>query len=96
MYIRTTKSLGNYKGNDVELCRTTNARVVEQTSKALMDAAIPFTSNTIKIPFFQREQYNGASEILVILTSPRRYSQARRIIDSLDLVYRERLIVSNY
>ena len=37
--------LGNYKGNDVELCRTTNGRVSEKAIRLLIEACIPFTKN---------------------------------------------------
>ena len=56
----TIKKLGNFVGNDVELCRTTNETAGAQTVQALMDARIPFTRNSKRIPFFKREQYNGA------------------------------------
>ena len=54
------KILGKFKGNDVELCRTTNSKAGNQTVQALMDASIPFTKNCQRIPFFKRDQYNGA------------------------------------
>lgn len=88
--------MGKYKGNDIELCRTTNSRVGDQTVKTLMAASIPFTRMSVRIPFFQREKYNGATEFCVISTSPRRYSQARRVLDSMDLIYKQRLLLSNY
>ncbi|MCM1284157.1 MAG: hypothetical protein NC180_10720 [Muribaculaceae bacterium] len=91
-----TKKLGNYKDNDVELCRTTNRRVSSETVQALLEEQIPFTSNHKRIPFFKREEYKGASELWVISTSPRRYGQARRVIDRLDRSYRDRLVLSNY
>lgn len=92
----TIKKLGNFKGNDVELCRTTNSRVGNQAVKALLDASIPFTKNSSRVPFFLREKYNGAEEVTVIKINPHRYSQARRTIDRLDRMYKERLVVSNY
>ena len=49
--------LGNYKDNDVELCRTTNSRVSTHTAEALLEQHIPFTKNSKKIPFFKREIY---------------------------------------
>ncbi|MEE1305657.1 MAG: hypothetical protein U0K68_11035 [Agathobacter sp.] len=88
--------LGNYKGNDVELCRTTNGRVSEKAIRLLIEACIPFTKNIKYIPFFRREEYNGASRVWIITTSPRRYGQARRILDQLDNVYKDRLLVSNF
>lgn len=92
----TIKKLGNFSGNDIELCRTTNIKAGNQTVQALINASIPFTRNSKKIPFFKREQYNGAEEITVITINPHRYSQARRVIDTIDYMYRKRLVLSNY
>ena len=58
--------LGNYKDNDVELCRTTNSRVSTHTAEALLEQHIPFTKNSKKIPFFKRETYQGADTLWVI------------------------------
>lgn len=55
--------LGNYKDNDVELCRTTNSRVSTHTAEALLEQHIPFTKNSKKIPFFKRETYQGADTL---------------------------------
>ena len=92
----TIKKLGNFTGNDVELCRTTNETAGAQTVQALMDARIPFTRNSKRIPFFKRDQYNGANEIMMITVNPHRYSQARRVVDTVDYMYRKRLVLSNY
>ena len=88
--------LGNFTGNDIELCRTTNLNAGDKIVQALMNASIPFTKNSKRIPFFKRDQYNGANEILVISINPRRYSQARRVVDTVDYIYRKRLVLSNY
>ena len=90
------KKLGTYAGNDIELCRTTNEKASNQTVQALVNAHIPFTQNYERIPFFKRVQYNGAREMLVISINPRRYGQARRVIDQIDNIYRRRLVLSNY
>ncbi len=90
------KKLGRYRDDDVELCRTTNRRASSETVQALLEERIPFTKNHKKIPFYQREQYQGASELWVISTSPRRYGQARRVIDAMERFYRDRLVLSNY
>ncbi len=92
----TVKKLGNFTGNDIELCRTTNEKASNQTVQALVDAHIPFTQNYKRIPFFKRVQYNGAREMLVITINPHRYGQARRVIDQIDTIYRRRLVLSNY
>ena len=91
-----TMKLGNYKDNDVELCRTTNSRVSTHTAEALLEQHIPFTKNSKKIPFFKREIYQGADTLWVITINPRRYGQARRVIDGMDRAYREHLLLSNY
>ena len=90
------KKLGNFVGNDVELCRTTNVKAGDQTIQALMNARIPFTRNSKRIPFYKRVQYNGAREFTVISINPHRYGQARRVIDQIDSLYRRRLVLSNY
>ena len=92
----TVKKLGNFAGNDIELCRTTNRKAGNQTIQALVDAHIPFTRNSKRIPFYKREQYNGAREFTVISINPHRYGQARRVVDQMDSLYRCRLVVSNY
>ena len=91
-----TKKLGKYKDNDVELCRTTNSRVSTVTVQALVEEQIPFTRNRKKIPFFRRVDHGGPSNMKVISINPRRYSQARRVRDGMDQVYRERLVLSNF
>ena len=91
-----TKKLGKYKDNDVELCRTTNNHVSNEAVQALVEEHIPFTRNKKKIPFFKREEYKGASELWVITINPRRYGQARRVLDGMEQVYRDRLVLSNY
>lgn len=87
--------LGNYKANDVELCRTLNKKVVEETTLTLMENHIPFTRTEQNIPFFLRLKYQGAKQFWIISINPRRYGQARRVIDKLDNIYRKRLILSN-
>lgn len=91
-----TKKLGKYKDNDVELCRTTNNRVSNEAVQALVEEQIPFTRNHKKIPFFKRDAYKGATELWVITINPRRYGQARRALDGMDQMYKERLVLSNY
>lgn len=90
------KILGNFTGNDIELCRTTNQKTKNYIVQALLDASIPFTQNSKRIPFFKRDEYNGADEIMVITINPHRYSQARRVIDQIDQMNRKRLVLSNY
>lgn len=91
-----TKKLGSYKDNDVELCRTTNNRVSNEAVQVLVEKQIPFTRNRKKIPFFQRDKYKGATELWVITINPRRYGQARRALDGMEQMYKERLVLSNY
>ena len=61
-----------------------------------MEEHVPFARNKKKIPFFKREEYKGASELWVITINPRRYGQARRVLDGMEQVYRDRLVLSNY
>lgn len=51
---------------------------------------------TVKDSFFKREIYQGADTLWVITINPRRYGQARRVIDGMDRAYREHLVLSNY
>lgn len=92
------KILGNTKkiDKDVELCRTTNERISNHAAQLLIENRIPFTRNWIKIPFFLREKYRGASQIYIISTNRSRYGQARRTIDQLEPPFKSRLILSNY
>lgn len=91
-----TMRLGKYRDNDIELCRTTNCRVSNEAVQALLEERIPFTKSQMRIPFFKRDQYRGASQMWVIKINPRRYGQARRAIDGLDRVFKDRLVLSNY
>lgn len=92
------KILGDAKAidQDVELCRTTNERISDQAARLLIENQIPFTRSWIKIPFFLREKYHGASQIYVIRTNRNRYCQARHTIDQLDTPFRRKLMLSNY
>lgn len=92
----TVKKLGNFSGNDIELCRAISQKAVHQAVQALLEASIPFTQNSKRIPFYKRERYHGAKEMLVITINPHRYSQARRVLDSMDMMYKRRLKLSNY
>ena len=87
--------LGNYKDNDVELCRTTNSRVSTHTAEALLEQHIPFTKNSKKIPFFKREIYQGADT----LGDHHQSTQIRAGTPRdrcMDRAYREHLVLSNY
>lgn len=92
------KILGNAKkiDKDVELCRTTNERISNQAAQLLIENRIPFTRNWVKIPFFLREKYSGATEMYIISTHRNRYGQARRTIDQLEAPFKRRLVLSNY
>ena len=79
---------------DVVLCETTNHRASNCTSRALLDNAISFSKRWKHIPFFRREDYNGASKVCVIKINRNEYSRARRCIDGLDSMYRDRLLLN--
>lgn len=87
------KTLGRNIDQDVELCRTTNARVGGHTMQTLIEAQIPFTQNWIRIPFYKREKYRGAKEMCIIKTHRNQYYKARRIIDKMESYDRERLML---
>lgn len=90
---RKVTTLGKNIDQDVELCRATNERVVSHTMQTLVDARIPFTQNWVRIPFYKRERYHGAKEICVIRTHRNQYSKARRMLDTMEIFDRERLML---
>lgn len=92
------KILGDARSidKDVELCRTTNERISNQAARLLMEHQIPFTRSWTRIPFFLRERYRGASQFYIIRTNRNRYGQARRVIDELEMPFKQRLVLSNY
>lgn len=94
----TAKILGNARNidKDVELCRTTNERISNQAAELLIKNQIPFTKDWVRIPFFKREKYRGAKQFYVIRTNRNRYGQARRAIDQMDILNRQKLVFSNY
>ena len=81
------KILGNMKklDKDVELCRTTNERISNHAARLLIENQIPFTRDWIRIPFFLREKYRGASQMFIIRTNR-----------NLEAPFKRRLILSNY
>ena len=78
------KTMGKNIDRDVELCRTTNARVSSQMMRTLVSHEIPFN---------KRVAYNGAKEVCVISTHYNQYQRARRVLDHMEVVYRERMIL---
>lgn len=91
-----TMKLGNYKDNDVELCRTTNSRVSTHTAEQDCLNSTFHLQRTVKRFLFSRGNLPGADTLWVITINPRRYGQARRVIDGMDRAYREHLVLSNY
>ena len=87
------KTMGKKIDRDVELCRTTNARVSSQMMRTLVSHEIPFTQNWVRVPFYKRVDYNGAKEVCVISTHYNQYQRARRVLDHMEVVYRERMIL---
>ena len=78
---------------DVELCRSTNHRVIQETMQALLDERIPATQNWERVPLRKREKYRGAREVCVIRTHYHQYQKARHILDRLEVHYRKRLML---
>jgi len=77
------KTMGKNIDRDVELCRTTNARVSSQMMRTLVSHEIPFTQNWVRVPFYKS----------VISTHYNQYQRARRVLDHMEVVYRERMIL---
>ena len=79
---------------DVVLCETTNHRASNCTSKALLKDSISFSKRWKHIPFFRRDDYNGASEVCVIKINRNEYTRARRCLDGLESIYKDRLLLN--
>ena len=79
---------------DVVLCETTNNRASNHTSRALTNDSIPFSKKWKHIPFFRRDDYNGATKVCVIKINRNEYSKARRCLDNLDRMYQDRLLLN--
>lgn len=96
--MKRTVILGDTKqiDKDVELCRTTNERISNQAAQLLMENQIPFTRGWIRIPFFLRDKYRGATQFYTIRINRNRYGQARRTIDQMDDLFKQRIVFSNY
>ncbi|MCR4612048.1 MAG: hypothetical protein K5644_09145 [Lachnospiraceae bacterium] len=79
---------------DVVLCETTNHRVSNVTSKALVNDSIPFSKRWKHIPFFKRNDYNGAAKVCIIKINRNEYTKARRCLDDIDSFYKDRLLLN--
>ena len=91
-----TKILGNYKNNDIELCRTASKKAGDQMAQLLLNAGIPFTRNCNEPSKIRRLLGDKTPRLWIFAVHPRRYSQARKLIDKLDSMYKKRLMFSNY
>ncbi|MCR5145164.1 MAG: hypothetical protein K6B67_07690 [Lachnospiraceae bacterium] len=89
-----TPKLDKHVDKDVVLCRTTNRIVSRHTTKLLLEESIPFTMNWKRIPFYKRDEYNGASEVCVISINRNLYVKARRSIKGLNYQDRDRLLLN--
>lgn len=94
MFIERKPKMDRHVDKDVVLCRTTNHRVSGRTAELLLQHAIPFTVNWKHVPFFRREEYQGATEVCVIRTNRNAYIRARRTIDLLERRDRERILLN--
>lgn len=92
--MRRAPKLDKHVDKDVILCSTTNHKVSRRTTQKLLDDAIPFTKNWKRIPFYKREAYRGASEVCVFTINRNLYVRARRSIDSLARMDRDRLLLN--
>lgn len=89
-----TPKFDKHVDKDVVLCRTTNRIVSRHTTKLLLEESIPFTMNWKRIPFYKRDEYNGASEVCVISINRNLYVKARRSIKGLNYQDRDRLLLN--
>ena len=92
--MRRAPKLDKHVDKDVILCSTTNHRVSNRTTQILLDDAIPFTKNWKRVPFYKREAYRGASEICVFTINRNLYGRARRSIEQLGRMDRERILLN--
>lgn len=92
--MRRAPKLDKHVDKDVILCSTTNHRVSNRTTQILLDDAIPFTKNWKRVPFYKREEYRGASEVCVFTINRNLYGRARRSIEQLGRMDRERILLN--
>lgn len=92
--MRRAPKLDKHVDKDVILCSTTNHRVSNRTTQILLDDAIPFTKNWKRVPFYKREEYRGASEVCVFTINRNLYGKARRSIEQLGRMDRERILLN--
>lgn len=92
--MRRAPKLDKHVDKDVILCSTTNHRVSNRTTQILLDDAIPFTKNWKRVPFHKREEYRGASEVCVFTINRNLYGRARRSIEQLGRMDRERILLN--
>ena len=76
--------LSKHVCKDVVLCKTTNRVVSNRTSELLLEQSVAFSKSFIRIPFFRRGRYNGATKFYVISISRTQYSKARRVLSLLE------------
>lgn len=79
---------------DVVLCETTNRIVSNKTVEILTRAAIPFTKNWKRVPFYKKKAYNGADNVCIIYINRNEYSKARRAIRGLEISDQKRLLLN--
>jgi hypothetical protein len=86
--------LDKHVDKDVVLCSTTNQRVSRHTAQILLEDAIPFTRNWRRVPFYKREEYQGATEVCVFSINRNLYGRARRSISQLNRIDRDRILLN--
>lgn len=92
--MKRAPKLDKHVNKDVVLCSTTNWRVSNHTTRILLEDEIPFTKNWKRVPFYRRQEYRGATEICVFSINRNLYGKARRSIQQLERLDRERLLLN--
>lgn len=92
--MKRAPKLDKHVDKDVVLCSTTNRRVSNHTTRILLEDEIPFTKNWKRVPFYRRQAYRGASEICVFSINRNLYGKARRSIQQLERMDRDRLLLN--
>lgn len=85
------KSLREVRDRDVELCRTSSRRVCSMLMDELIEESIPFIGKWEKVPLYRILLGEKGKEVCVVTTHRTQYSKARRVIDGMDRVCRERI-----
>lgn len=78
---------------DVVLCTTGNAHIERRTADYLLKHEVPFSKRVERTSVFERLS-SGHDRLFVISVNRNEYALARRVLDGLDPMYRNRLTLN--